>query len=245
MKQKHAKIYRESQLQIVETATAVCKFVLKSAIQKDKAIDILKQMQHDLPAAIAQNLQNLVNHYTTRLTRPFELLTLEAILEILPKGLTPALLRCISEVEANMSTQNDPSWPDKVALDKSRFAILLAALYSMLDQGVQLPYRAKSWLHQLSQWYPLDADSWAYVPSQEDEPPPALMSLLAARARMSPDIAADCSMKQWLRPDRVCWGWNVMEEQLVQVPTSVLQHHGSPAPPNDGPVTILLYWEQC
>lgn len=245
IKQKHAKIYRDSQLQIIETATAVCKFVLKCAAQEDKASDILEEIQRSLPTAIAQNLQTLVGHYAIRLTRPFELLTLEAILDMLPKGLSSMLLRCMSELEANLSAQNDQPSPDKVTIDKSRFAIVLSALYSELDQGVQLPRRAKSWLDQLSQWYPLDADSWAYVPSPEDEPPLALMSLLAARARMSPKISTESSTKQWLRPDRVCWGWNVMEEQAVHVPTSVLRPHDTSVTLEDGRVTILLYWEQC
>ncbi|KEF57793.1 uncharacterized protein A1O9_05713 [Exophiala aquamarina CBS 119918] len=244
MKQKHAKTYRDSQLHIVETATAVCTFVLKSAVRESKASGILEEMQHDLPPAIAQNLQALVGYYATRLTRPSELLTFEGILDMLPKGLSSAVLRCTSELEANLSTQNSQPPPDKATIDKTRFAIVLSALYSELDQGVQLPHRAKSWLDQLSQWYPLDADSWAYVPSLEDEPPPALMSLLAARVSMSPKISTDSSTKQWLRPDRVCWGWNVMEEQVVRVPTRVLQPCGEPVTLEDGPVTIMLYWQQ-
>lgn len=244
-KQKNAKIYRDSQLQIVETAAAVCAFVLKGAVQETKGNDVLEDMQHDLPTVIAQNLQTLVSHYAARLTRPFELLTVVAILDMLPKDLSLALLRCMSQLEANLGTQSGLSLPDKVALDKSRFAIILSALYSELDQGVQLPHRAKSWLERLSQWYPLDADSWAYIPSPEDEPPPALMRLLVARAKMSPKISTNSSTKQWLRPDRVCWGWNVMEEQVVQVPSSILQCQKTAAALEDGPFTVLLYWEQC
>jgi hypothetical protein len=244
-KQKNAKIYRDSQLHIVETAAAVCTFVLKGAVQETNASHILEDMQPDLPTSIAQNLQTLISHYATRLTRPFELLTVVAILDMLPTDLSSALLRCLNGLEANLGAQSGLSLPDKATLDKSRLAIILSALYSELDQGVHLPRRAKSWLERLSQWYPMDADSWAYIPSPEDEPPPALMRLLAAREKMSPKISTESSTKQWLRPDRVCWGWNVMEEQAVQVPTRVLQSQKTAATLEDGPVTILLYWEQC
>lgn len=244
-KQENAKVYRDSQLQIVETAAAVCTFVLKGAVQEIKAQDILEEMQHDLPTMISQNLQTLVSQYAIRLTRPFELLSVVSILDMLPKSVVSALTRCVGELEVSLSSQGDSPVLNKVSVDKSKYAIILSALYSELDQGIELPHRVSSWLEQLLQWYPLDADSWAYVPSVEEDPPLALMSLLASGAKMS-STASDSSTKQWLQPERICWGWNVMEEQVVQVPTSVLHSHNTAASPTEeGPVTLLLYWEQC
>lgn len=242
-KQKNAKVYRDSQLQIVETAAAVCKFVLKGALQDIKVKDILEEMEADLPTSIAQNLHTLINHYDRRLTRPFELLSLASIIDMLPKSVSSTLAQCLRELEACLGSQCGPS--KKVVLDKSKFAIVISALYSELDQGIQLRQRVKSWLEQLVQWYPLDADSWAYVPTAEEEPPPALMNLLACGRNMSLTVS-DFNWKQWLRPDRICWGWNVMEEQIVQVPTSVLRSPAAAVPATEEePVTVVLYWEQC
>ncbi|KAK5048076.1 hypothetical protein LTR84_006266 [Exophiala bonariae] len=242
-RQKNAKVYRDSQLQIVETAAAVCTFVLKGAVQDMKAKDILEEMQHDLPTTIAQSLQTLVTHYDKRLTRPFELLSVASVIDMLPKSVSSGIVQCLSELEACLGTQSGPQ--RKAVLDKSKFAIILSALYSELDQGIQLRRRVRSWLEQLVQWYPLDADSWAYVPTDEEEPPPALMNLLRCGGHMSSTVS-DFNTKQWLRPDRICWGWNVMEEQIVQVPTSVFHAPAAKvSSTEDNPVTVVLYWEQC
>ncbi|EXJ95044.1 hypothetical protein A1O1_00162 [Capronia coronata CBS 617.96] len=244
-KQQHAKIYRDSQLSIIQTAIAVCKYVLKSATTEETNQGILASLSREMPASIFQNLQSLSSRHD-RLTHPHELLHSTALLGMLPDSLSMALQKCSSEVENNLQRVNGWQRDTSANLDKTRLAIIVSALYGEYAHGVRLPHRISQWLQQLVEWYPLDSESWAYVPAPGpwepgEEPPAELMNLLAARAAMSPKMPAESNFKRWLRPERICWGWNVMEEELVRVPTTVLDPGNTGAEPGRPSSSILIY----
>ncbi|EXJ88980.1 hypothetical protein A1O3_02044 [Capronia epimyces CBS 606.96] len=247
-KQKNASIYRDSQLTIVQTAVALCKYVLKSATTEDPDADILAKLRQEMPNSIIRNLQSLVSRHD-RLTHPHELLTSTAILAMLPSSLSTCLQKYLSEVENNLQRICNWEKDTSINLDKSRLAVILSALYGEYAHGVKLPHRISEWLQQLVEWYPPDNESWAYVPAPGpwapgDEPPAELMSLLAARAAISPRMPAESNVKRWLRPERVCWGWNVMEEEMVRVPASVLAPNDTEAESGLPSSSILIYWRR-
>ncbi|KIX02115.1 uncharacterized protein Z518_08054 [Rhinocladiella mackenziei CBS 650.93] len=247
-KQHHAKIYRDSQLDIVETAVAVCKFVLKSASSEISAKDILDQLQPQFSAFVFQNLQTLTARHK-RLSHQFELLTCEAILAMLPNSLSSTVKKCLSELENILDSTANGEGQSLVNLDKIRLAVILSALYGEYAYGTKLPHRITEWVHQLAEWYPPHGDSWAHVPTlgpwaPGEEPPAALVSLLAARAAMSPTMPVDSNIKRWLRPERICWGWNVMEEEMVRVPTDILGSREAGAGSGQESTSILIYWQR-
>jgi hypothetical protein len=246
-KQRNAKVYRDSQLNIVETAVALCKYVLTFAASESTHGEILARIRPTLSASIFHNLEQLLTRHQKQLTHPSELLTPAAIMEMLPNDLSMSLQKCISEFEANLNIVNEEEMPT-TNFEKSRFAVILAALYSDYTHGVKLPHRITEWLKQLAEWYPHDSESWAYVPTPGpwapgEEPPAELMMLLAARAALSPTFPAESKVKRWLRPERLCWGWNVMEEEMVRVPSSILAQEDIPDD-LDRSISILLYWQR-
>ncbi|EHY57691.1 hypothetical protein HRR83_005401 [Exophiala dermatitidis] len=248
-KQQNAKVYRDSQLNMVETAAAVCKFVLKVATSEDASETILANLRQELPESIFDNLQTLVNRHG-RLTHPHELLSSTGLLEMLPQSLSTSLQNCLSEIESNLQRISDAV--DPTSLEKGRLAVMLSALYGEYLHGTRLPHRISAWLQQLVEWYPPDSELWSYVPTPGpwvpgEEPPPDLMNLLAARAAISPRMPAESNIKRWLRPERVCWGWNVMEEEMVRVPTNVFQVPGDQAESEIGRSLnsqVLIYWQR-
>lgn len=242
-KQRNAKIYRDGQLEIVETAVAVCKFVLRDAIDGTSDVEqLLVSVQGLMSESTFANLEILARRHT-RITHPRELLSYEDLLNMMPQ---PAHLReCLSGLEQHFLTHAHGTLeaPAIADFNQCRLAVSLSALYSEYSRGVKLPQRVTEWIKQLVAWYPPDSDTWAFVPSPGpwtpgEEPPPDLVSLLAARAAMCPTMPVDSTTKRWLRSERICWGWNVMEEEKVIVPTCILDRHNGVAIPGN---SVLLY----
>ncbi|OQV02752.1 hypothetical protein CLAIMM_07896 [Cladophialophora immunda] len=247
-KQQNAKVYRESQLEIVETAVALCTFVLKCAISGTVDPErMLTTMQDQVSRSALANLRLLGKRHV-RLTRPSELLSLDGMIEMIPnsEGVRKCLVSLSQQLQSNAHGEGsiDTSGPRSVI--KGQLAATLSALYSEYAHGVKLPQRITEWVKQLVTWYPPDSESWAYVPTpgpweSGEEPPAELMNLLAARAALSPTIAVESSVKRWLRPERICWGWNVMEEEKVIVPSYLAEADADGA--RDG-ISVLIYWQQ-
>ena len=256
-KQCNAKVYRDGQLAIVETAAALCNFVLRSAISgATDGEDTLVSLQKQISNTTLGNLRTLVDGHQSRLTRPLELLDCDALVGMTPNS--DRVRRCLSELGnllrsgANDKTEaaassssgggtsgitkfehsSDTTARASSSFSKSLLAVALSILYSEYSHGVKLPHRVTEWIKQLVAWYPVDPTSWAYVPTPGpwapgEEAPADLMSLLAARATMSPVMPVDSAVKRWLRPERICWGWNVMEEEKVSVPAYIIAQHGT------------------
>lgn len=247
LKQQNAKIYRDSQLNIVETAVAVCTFVLMLATSEDSGEVIQNKLRRGLAEPIANNLQQLLARHRSQLSHSFELLTPSAILDMLSGELSTSLQNCISRVKASRETAAGDEI-SQMNIDKIYHTVILAALYEEYLRGVKLPRRISQWLDQLAEWYPLDSESWAYVPAPGpwnpgEEPPSELMDLLAARAAMSPTLPTGSNVKSWLKPERLCWGWNVMEEEKVRVPASILGE-GEMGNSGQSESRIVIYWQK-
>ncbi|KIW78903.1 hypothetical protein Z517_08742 [Fonsecaea pedrosoi CBS 271.37] len=246
--QQNARVYRESQLEIVETAVALCNFVLKSAIKgTDEAEQMLTRMQGQVSLSALANMRHLTKRHA-RLTRPFELLNLDGLIEMIPNS--ECVRKCLAtlsqQLQSNADGKGSSGGSNPTSLTRSGLAVTLSALYSEYAHGVKFPHRITEWVKQLTAWYPPDSDSWAYVPSPGpwapgEEPPSELMDLLAARAALSPTIAVESSVKRWLKPEGICWGWNVMEEEKVIVPSYLAEEDSKGA--GDG-ISLLIYWQQ-
>ncbi|KAJ9642729.1 hypothetical protein H2204_002377 [Knufia peltigerae] len=248
LKQQNAKTYRDSQLNIVETAIAICKFVLIFATSEDSREMIQNKLQRELSDRVFTNLHQLLERHQSQLTHSFELLTPSGILDMLSPELSTSLQNCISRIKTNHEIAAGGGEMSQTNVDKVHHTVILAALYEEYLHGVKLPRRITQWLKQLAEWYPLDSESWAYVPGPGpwdpgEEPPSGLMDLLAARAAMSPTFPAESNVKRWMKPEKLCWGWNVIEEQNVRVPASIL---GQAETENSGQSEgrILIYWQK-
>jgi len=231
----------------VETAVAVCKFVLQSAMSQDPGNSILARLRLEHPPSVVDSVEQLLARHS-RVARPFELLTPAGILEMLPTETSAPLQKYISALETSTFGTREETDNAK-DFEKSRFAAILAVLYGANTHGIKLPRRITTWVKQLAEWYPPDSESWAYVPtpgpwSPGEEPPPDLVSLLAATAATSPSTPIESNIKRWLRPERLCWGWNVMQEEIVAVPTGLLSATNKLSGAGREQDSILIYWQR-
>lgn len=325
-KQRHAKVYRDRQLSIVETATALCELALARASSERARDKILDELQNYTSWSAFNNLETLLEEHTL-ITRQNELLTSAKVLAFIPNGEISVFCNIVEEIEAHRSSNHHeifggapqlspPASPSKrkrspnqpqsqakqckillsskinntnhadtappvtisssqpqhapvqqpsheglnINLTKSRLSLLLALSLHLFLTGHILPLRLRSWLEQLTSWYPPDDPNWTYVPhdgpwSPGEEPPAGLVELLRANSQVldgwqqdkqrEQDLGVEETslvdgtgnvkwlgngkgderekVKQWLRPERVCWGWNVMEEEGVVMSKDILK----------------------
>ena len=323
-KQKHAKVYRDRQLSIVESATAVCELVLARACSERAQDKMVADLQHHTSWPAFNNLKALLKLHTV-ITRPHELLTFEKIAEFLPDHKLLVFRIVLEEIETQLSSNCDqpsaiplqppaPTSPtkrkrsppqpqpqarqsetlvtnerhnddrieaalpaaapstrplsasitqmskDPIALTKTRLSLLLAIYLHFFLTGHLLPLRLRSWLEQLTSWYPPEDPNWSYVPHQGpwnpgEEPPMGLVKLLKARRevmelwqrkmRRHEDLEMGNvslidglgnskgmlkaktdtweKVQHWFTSERICWGWNVMEEEGLVVSTDILK----------------------
>ena len=262
VKRRYAQIYRDSQAAILETAIAVSVFILirASTTRKDNEImiglgSLCKTMSGlTLSEQVLKEVDSIRDKLPV-LSRSEELFTAEGLLEMLPVFTSGSLRKCFAEIEDNWrqamhrGTIQIPL--DGMTQTESRMAIFLSAIYVESTRGTRLPQRLKSWLNELTSWYPPKDPNWSFVPNPGpwtpgEEPPQELMALLAARASMSPQLSAESNIKQWLTPEMICWGWNVMFEEKVQVPIG-LEHVVAGNGENSGEqgeMTVMMYCRQ-
>ena len=225
-KQQAAKIYRDSQYSVFQTACVISEHVLVRACTGRTP---------DSQQTNVQVQRALGSH--AYLTKPGELLTVFEMLEMLPEPqaaswhdkmqkiegwlrkdratspLTDApVMRAESENQNHMAASSRAD----ITIIKMGFTVLLSTAYYEYERGTKLPSRLRQWLDQLSHWYPPSDDNWSFVPHEGpwapgEEPPAALMLLL--RANGNDPI--------W-RPKMLCWGWNVMEEEGVALPADLV-----------------------
>ena len=312
-KQSHAKVYRDRQLSIIETATAVCELILVRACSERTKEWIAADQERRISWPAFDNMKRLSKQHAL-ITRQNELLTVENILDFLSGANRTAFKKAMDEVEEQVSSNHSqkvetaprtspPSSPSKrkrspnqpqreanplkksssddtnskrakdttpvqtaapsipqgplsLNLTKSRLSLLLAFSLHLFLVGHILPLRLRSWLEQLTSWYPPEDPNWSYVPHDGpwevgEEPPMGLVELLKARhllleswqrhsdgastlmddgestargqKKNSGDDRERNRVKQWLTPERLCWGWNVVEEEGVVVSKDILR----------------------
>lgn len=108
-KQEHAKVYRDRQLSIVETATAVCELILTLACSERAQPKILADLEHHMSWPAFDNLKALLKQHTP-ITGQNELLTLQNILEFLPDDKLRLFRIVLEETEARLfANRGNPS----------------------------------------------------------------------------------------------------------------------------------------
>ena len=219
-------------------------FVILHAATDLQDEDILLTMQLKMSKFHSPGLDAMVRRLPC-LTRRMELLTIDAIVDYLPETIRPRIEACVQDItQAQDHFEQVPTNHSNVM--KSGFAIALSAMCCERGLGADLGHRLNSWIDELVHWYPPTDENWSYVPSPGpwapgDEPPPGLIMTLSVISS-KPETHSN----PWLRPERICWGWNVMEEEGVRVPLEVEQFCNGlvEAQTEEGAIGFLLYCKQ-
>ena len=107
-KQRHAKVYRDHQLTIVETATALCELVLVRACSDRGQDKILAAMEEHTSLPAFNDLRKLLSQHTL-ITRQSELLTVRKVMEFLSEHHLAMIKIAMAAIEAHLpSNQKEP-----------------------------------------------------------------------------------------------------------------------------------------
>ena len=244
-RQEHAKVYRDGQQAIYEIAAATCSFVLLKACSELSEEELGTTISSCCSSAIHRHLSILLKQKES-IVKSNELLSAQTLSSFLHPDIANVWQQLMDDIRAGLSRLKLLEVAADVKWQKTSFAVLLAAAYSEYERGISTPSRLRQWLYQLSQWYPPEDPNWSYVPAPGpwppgDEPPMALVELLPVTASLVPSASLELlRLKAWLKPSRICWAWNVMEEEGVLVPTDICRM-ANPNSEMEGPLGFLLY----
>ena len=224
--QSYAKIYRDSQTSILESAYYICCYDLFRS--RSDPGNAEQKLEHQMEA------RGLLKDGRTRIfdlirSKPDSIIpegimfsTTEA-LAILDDTTRQGLEEALLEIGIGRQTENglQKSTKDEIILAKIQFAVFVA--YIDLQNGLNasvLSTHLRSWLVNLDRWYPT-SNTELLMPTEE------LLPLLEPLLNVSPEDA-------WSQ-ELICWAWSIVEEETVSFPVDDRkQQHASS-------VEVMLY----
>ncbi|RMD42125.1 hypothetical protein DV735_g3008, partial [Chaetothyriales sp. CBS 134920] len=246
-KQASAKIYRDSQYDIFQTACIITEYVLIRAMTDWSQEEVEQMLMSRYDANTIERFQSVVKSRPCA-TRPGELFTVQRMMAMLPQEARDKVQLRLLKIKDVLARAYPPSALTDLEVSKIEFVMFLSSTYHEYSRGTKLPSRLRSWILQLCQWYPPGDPNWAQVPDDGpweagEEPPAGLLALLGARYRLETIVKKD---ETAMKPGMLCWGWNVMEEEGVTIPgdlTNLVLPKGC-GESVSGPSGFLLYSNQ-
>ncbi len=217
-KQQYAKLYRDSQLLILETAALLCRYCLSKA-QHPREEDALlifsaaaaERLPH--PSGAAFNVQILVQR-TPSAIKVRTLFNFSDAAELLPPKLASKVLDAAKTFTRALNSDNSQQVTIcKELPEKIRFTVLLAALRRVYsERSVRLSTQLKVWMKDLEMGYSFSEPFWN---GPTEDFLPVLEILMEAADTLAPGKNAPIMDDAWCDPQMLCWGWNVQEEEGV------------------------------
>jgi hypothetical protein len=235
-KQKYAKLYRESQLAILETAAVLCRYCLLRAQAPHREVtDLLSSAAAAERIAetseATRNVQKLL-YRTNSATNGRSLFNSSGAVELLPANLAKKVRYVAEVLISGMVEKADSVMLQQQAisnkmLEKVRLTVLLAALREVHSKrSVGLPHQLKSWMKDMQRWYPFEDPFWN---GPTEEFLPTLEGLMEAADGIIADETEPVMDAVWSDPRMLCWGWNVQEEEGLFSDTEELKVNGDSA----------------
>lgn len=219
-KQQYARVYRDSQLLITETAALLCRYCLLRAqnhhAEDDDLISSAAAAEHIHRTSQATiNVQKLLDRmHSTICVRT--LFNFSDLATLLPAKLASKIHSAAASFSRAVREKAHFSLPTQSTIcnelqEKVKFSVLLAALRKVYsERSVVLPNQLKSWMKDLQKWYPFVDPFWN---GPIEEFLPTLETLMEAADLITPDTDEPVMDEVWSDPHMLCWGWNVQEEE--------------------------------
>lgn len=264
IKQTHAKIYREGQIMLSETALIIAVWTLNRARQHDytgiweETKSLLAAHMACVPAGkfpeeIVSRIRVRILERPSILTNNGELFTLDDLYGILPEKMQQPCKTClqsiltVTERAIPMFRGSAESSPFVFPL----FVCFVAAAYR--TDASSLSPRLASWIHLLLDKYPPPPDDVAWM--LEDEDDEQLVSVFdeevleAMRTRNQAVFSGLSAFtgdwnddSWWLSSNWIRWAWMLVEQESVQVPDDPLKMLAAGGP---GQGSVMLSTVSC
>jgi hypothetical protein len=237
--QRYAKIYRDSQLEILATAKVLCQYTVFRA-QAEPSEDVFKLLRAasdwtNLDQIAGRNLIKLLEHHVP-LTQPYELFGFAQLSRLLPGRNLEVVLTLDKTVTA--STPHS---------ERIRLAFLIAVLGEWAKEA--LPSRFRAWFRKLHEWY--DGESWTTLATLDadgdSEKVQALLTEIVEnidqRTLQSLLAPKRASPQKLIDTEALIWAWNVVGEESVHIPCELaLGRYGNGT--GTGARSLMLYVPQ-
>ncbi|KAL1999632.1 hypothetical protein VTN02DRAFT_4256 [Thermoascus thermophilus] len=267
LKQIHAKMYRDSQVTLSETALVIAEWTLARAREQGTTASggpgrekLLESLLSRLPAGkfsdetIAQ-IRSTILGRESLLKHEGELFQFRDLFGALPAEMQEPGRNCLRSVLSQAERFIAPQRPDNASgpLGFAVFLCFLVATYRLTtgspeDGRVQLSPRLARWARFLLDTYPAPPDDVAWVlPDEDDE---ALLSnfddLAETMRSQNPQFFSSVAHLTgdwqddawWLSPNWLRWAWMAAEQETVNVPDDPLRFVTTGSLGAGGPVML-------
>ena len=220
--QEYAKIYRESQESILECAWHLCSYeLLRSRSAGPRHGDLDETFKVSLASTSTETrsrVLDFVEAHPDSMVPDDVMFSVDEVLKVLDVATIQGLEEALKEIEHQIASHEENGEPGGTLQDKNvqrkqaippsllakiNLAIFLAYISLQTMRGVSIPTRFAGWNTILQEWYPR-SDTELTSPTME------LLPMLESLLNVLPD-------EEWTQ-ELVCWAWNVMEEQTVNMP---------------------------
>ncbi|KAL9620699.1 MAG: hypothetical protein Q9160_004835 [Pyrenula sp. 1 TL-2023] len=216
--QRYANINRQSQLRIVITAVEACKYCLDIA-RGLRSVSIPDQ------STVSPELYEFLKRAPPTITHG-ELFNFDSVV----KQFWPALaqpLKMIAEIfdVAHRKVHFGSAAARQSLID--RLALMIVVYLTRACHGsADTQSRARWWIQSMTKWYPTDSTELCsptedFVKHLELVMNADTEQALAAYAEIGDWVAKQNHEdwdEPWWDPEKLCWAWNVVEEEGVQIP---------------------------
>ena len=240
IKQAHAKIYRDSQAGISETALVIAAWTLSRARQHsmgnswEETKHLLASHMAKVPAGIFS--EEILSRIRVRLLerdsllpRNGELFAMDEIFDLVPSGMRGSVRTCFE----NIFTQfESPRFtlkgnPQVSCFVFPMFICFITAVHRVMEsnsKNSQLPARLAKWAGFLLEKYPLPPTDVAWMLDDEDESRVSSFDDFLDNTRSSHDFSVLGSFtgnsegdNWWLSPNWLRWAWMIVEQESLDI----------------------------
>lgn len=263
LKQIHAKMYRDSQVTLSETAIIIAEWTLARAREHGTSSSVMEDRVNSylsrLPAGkfseeTIARIRSTILGRKSLLKHEGELFQFRDIFGMLPAEMQEPYRNCMRNLLSRAEQLIAPQTPDNASgpLGFSVILCFLVAIYRFMtaspEKKAQLPPRLTRWARFLLDTYPPPPDDVAWVlPDENDE---ALLSnfddivetirsqnpqIFSGVAHLAGDWQGD---GWWLSPNWLRWAWMAAEQEMVNVPDDPLRFVTTGSLGAGGPVML-------
>ncbi|KAB8216523.1 hypothetical protein BDV33DRAFT_178820 [Aspergillus novoparasiticus] len=248
LKQTHAKIYRDSQIMLSETALVIAAWTLNRARQHnfggswEETKQLLRSHMVRVPSGkfpdeIRSRIQVRILERQSVLANNGELFVLDDLLEILPVEMQQPCKACLQGITQNAG-RAIPMLRGSLETSPFAFPIFLCFIRAAHSDGesncgtVSLSSRLSKWARCLLENYPAPPEDvlWALEDEDDEQLLGMFDNVLEGIKTRNSAIFSDLEKftgewqgdNWWLSPNWLRWAWMITEQESVQVPEEPL-----------------------
>ncbi|KAE8373064.1 hypothetical protein BDV26DRAFT_285433 [Aspergillus bertholletiae] len=263
LKQTHAKIYRDSQIILSETALIIAAWTLNRARQHNLGGSWEEKKQllgshmarvpsGKLPEEIRSRIQVRILERQSVLANNGELFVLDDLLEVLPAEMQQPCKMCLQGVTQNAG-RAIPMLRGSLEASPFAFPMFLCFIRAAHTAGeshretASLPSRLSKWATCLLENYPAPPEDVLWALEDEDDEQLLAMFDTMLEDMKARDGAIFAGLEKftgewqgdnwWFSPNWLRWAWMITEQESVQVPEEPLALLAA-GPPGQGQVML-------